>query len=106
MGQIFFIAHDGEQTAVDIESGKSLMQLAMDNGVAGIDADCGGACACGTCHVMVEQAWLGAVGQPADEETRMLAMLPEGSPTSRLSCQIQVTEAMDGMSVNLPEFQM
>ncbi len=106
MGHITFIAHDGAQTAVEIEAGKSLMQHAMDHGVAGIDADCGGACACGTCHVLLDTTWLAAAGRPADEETRMLAMLSEGAATSRLSCQIQVTEAMNGMLVNLPEFQM
>ena len=106
MGQITFIAHDGAQTAVDIETGKSLMQLAIDHGVSGIDADCGGACACGTCHVLLDATWLTAAGHPTDEESHMLGMLSEGAANSRLSCQIQVTEAMDGMQVNLPEFQM
>lgn len=106
MGQIIFIAHDGEQQLVDIEEGKSLMQLAMDNGIAGIDADCGGACACGTCHVMLTQDWIDRVGTADDEELRMLEMIPEHRNTSRLSCQIVSTAAMDGMQVHLPEFQM
>ncbi len=106
MGQITLVEHDGTATVLDIEAGKSLMQLAIDHGVSGIDADCGGACACGTCHVMVDSAWLAAAGQPSTEEVRMLEMLPEGTASSRLACQIQLTDAMDGMLVHLPEFQM
>ena len=106
MSQITFIAHDGAQTSVAIEAGKSLMQLAVENGVAGIDGDCGGECACGTCHVIVDGAWLAATGQPNDEEARMLEMVPEGTASSRLACQIQLSDAMDGMVVHLPEFQM
>lgn len=106
MGQITFVEHDGTATTLDIEAGKSLMQLAIEHGVPGIDADCGGVCACGTCHVIVDSAWFAATGQPGDEEARMLEMVPEGSVSSRLSCQIQLTDAMDGMVVHLPEFQM
>jgi 2Fe-2S ferredoxin len=106
MGQITFIEHDGTSTTLDIEAGKSLMQLAIDHGVSGIDADCGGVCACGTCHVIVDSPWLAATGQPCDEEARMLEMVPDGAASSRLACQIQLSEAMDGMVVHLPEFQM
>lgn len=106
MGQITFIEHDGTSTVLDIQVGKSLMQLAVDNGVSGIDADCGGVCACGTCHVIIDSSYLSKTGQPNDEETRMLEMVPEGTTCSRLSCQIQLTESMDGMVVRLPEFQM
>ena len=106
MGQITFVEHDGAQHQVDIEDGKSLMQIAMDNGVPGIDADCGGECACGTCHVIIDGNWKNAVGHADDEESRMLEMIPERAETSRLSCQVQVSNAMDGMIVHLPEFQM
>jgi 2Fe-2S ferredoxin len=106
MSQITFIEHSGAEHLVDIEDGKSLMQIAMDNGVPGIDADCGGECACGTCHVIIDGNWKNAVGVPNDEESRMLEMTPERAATSRLSCQIQVSNAMDGMIVHLPEFQM
>jgi 2Fe-2S ferredoxin len=106
MGQITLIEYDGTATVLDIEAGKSLMQLAIDHGVSGIDGDCGGECACGTCHVIVDGAWLAATGQPNDEEARMLEMVPEGTASSRLACQIQLSDAMDGMVVHLPEFQM
>jgi 2Fe-2S ferredoxin len=106
MGIIKFINHEGKQHVVELEDGKSLMQLAMDNGVQGIDADCGGECACGTCHVMVGKQWLSLVGSPNNEELQMLEMTPEKQANSRLSCQIKVTDAMDGMEVHVPEFQM
>lgn len=106
MGNITFIEHDGTQHPVELEAGKSLMQIAMDNGVPGIDADCGGECACGTCHVIVDNAWLNVAGKPGDDELQMLEMTPEKKPASRLSCQIMATDAMDGMIIHLPEFQM
>jgi len=106
MGSITFIEHDGQQHAVDIEEGKSLMQIAMDNGVPGVDADCGGACACGTCHVIVDSNWMSGTGSISADEKQMLDMTPEQAVTSRLSCQILTSEEMDGMVVRLPEFQM
>ncbi len=106
MGHITFVEHDGAQHQVDIVDGKSLMQIAMDHGVPGIDADCGGECACGTCHVIIDHNWKSAVGHASDDELRMLEMMPERAETSRLSCQIQISDAMDGMIVHMPEFQM
>jgi 2Fe-2S ferredoxin len=106
MGNITFIEHNGTQHAVDIEEGKSLMQIAMDNGIPGVDADCGGECACGTCHVIVDDNWVHTTGSVTEEENLMLDMTPEKADSSRLSCQIPSTEAMDGMIVRLPEFQM
>lgn len=106
MGHITFIEHSGEQHSTTIEEGKSLMQTAIDNGIPGIDADCGGACACGTCHVIVDDNWINAVGIANEEENMMLELTPEKAETSRLSCQITATEALDGMIVRLPEFQM
>ncbi len=106
MGNITFVEHDGTQHVVDIDAGKSLMQIAIDNGVPGIDADCGGACACGTCHVIVENQWIGVTGKATEEELQMLDLTPEKGDTSRLSCQIKVSDEMDGMVVRLPEFQM
>jgi 2Fe-2S ferredoxin len=106
MGRITFVEHDGTEHEVELESGKSLMQIAMDNGVPGIDADCGGACACGTCHVIVDAKWIGTTGNVGADELQMLDMTPEKAATSRLSCQIQVTDAMAGMVLHLPEFQM
>ena len=106
MGQLTFIEHDGTEHTVELESGKSLMQHATDNMVPGIDADCGGECACGTCHVIVDADWFAQTGAVNPEEKQMLEMTPEGAKTSRLACQIPVSDALDGMVVRLPEFQM
>lgn len=106
MGSITFIEHDGAEHDVEIETGQSLMQLATDNAVPGIDADCGGECACGTCHVIVNREWFAKTGGIDDNEQQMLEMTPEQAETSRLACQITVSEALDGMVVRLPEFQM
>jgi len=106
MGNITFIEHNGTQHTVDIEEGKSLMETAMDNGIPGIDADCGGACACGTCHVIVDNNWIGTTGSSTEDENQMLDMNPEKVGTSRLSCQIPMSETMGGMVIRLPEFQM
>ena len=106
MGSITFIEHNGNQHEVDIEEGSSLMQVAMDNSVPGVDADCGGECACGTCHVIVDKAWVSVIGDATEVENQMLDMTPEKAETSRLSCQITATDAMNGMVVRIPEFQM
>lgn len=106
MGNITFIEHNGEKHSVEIEGGKTLMELAMNNGVPGVDADCGGECACGTCHVIVDDAWFSKTGGVEEDEVQMLDMTPERAGTSRLSCQIPVSNDMDGMIVKIPEFQM
>lgn len=106
MGKITFVSYDGEATEADIVEGQSLMQIATNDGVAGIDGDCGGEAACGTCHVILEAQWFSKCGEQSDDEVQMLDLTPEREATSRLSCQIKATEAMDGMTVRLPEFQM
>lgn len=106
MGKIIFVEHDNTEHVAEFEAGASVMQVAVGNAIPGIDADCGGECACGTCHVILSQAWFEQVGAPGDDEEQMLSMTPERTETSRLGCQIETTEAMDGMSVRLPEFQM
>lgn len=106
MGQITFIEHNGATHVVEIAEGQTLMQTAVDNCIPGIDADCGGACACGTCHVIVNRDWIQATGKINAAELGMLGLTPEKTDTSRLSCQITVTEALDGLIVRLPEFQM
>ena len=106
MGSITFIEHNRTQHAVDLEPGKSLMQIALDNGIPGIDADCGGVCACGTCHVIVEGDGISIIGGATDDELQMLDLTPERTDTSRLACQIIASDAMDGMVARLPEFQM
>ena len=106
MGIVKMIEHDGTEHEIAIEPGKSLMQIAIDNAIPGIDADCGGGCACGTCHVIVSSEWFSKVGDAGEGEKQMLEMTPERAETSRLACQIDTTEVMDGMVVRLPEFQM
>ncbi|WP_043769895.1 2Fe-2S iron-sulfur cluster-binding protein [Algiphilus aromaticivorans] len=106
MAKLIFIEHDGTQHDIELEAGKSVMQHAAENMVPGIDADCGGECACGTCHVIVDAAWFDRTGGMSSEERQMLEMTPEGASTSRLACQIKVTDALDGLVLRLPEFQM
>lgn len=105
MATVTFITHDGDAHEASLVEGESLMQVAMDNGVPGIDADCGGEAACGTCHVIVDQQWASVSGRCNDDEEQMLAMNEERQPTSRLSCQVALTDSMDGLTVHLPEFQ-
>ena len=81
------------------------MEGAVKNGVPGIDADCGGACACATCHVFVDAAWLEATGARTEQEAEMLEFAENVQPNSRLSCQIEVTPAFDGLIVTMPESQ-
>jgi 2Fe-2S ferredoxin len=106
MPSITLIQHDGASHTIEAETGKSLMMNAVENAVPGIDADCGGAGACGTCHCFVEAPWAPATGEADAMEESMLGMRPDREETSRLSCQIDVSEDMDGLVVRLPEYQM
>ena len=106
MPTITLIEFNGREHVIEAETGKSLMQNALDNLVPGIDADCGGACACGTCHCFVTKDWKAATGDSDPMEESMLGMRPDRADSSRLSCQIDVSDAMDGMVVRLPEYQM
>lgn len=106
MGKIIFIEHDNTEHAVNFEAGITLMQVAVDNAIPGIDGDCGGECACGTCHMIIPDEWFDKTGAISETEEQMLSMTPERSRTSRLGCQVEATENMDGMTVRLPEFQM
>jgi len=105
MVQITYVEHDGTEHVVDSQTGVSLMQAAIDNLVPGIDADCGGECSCATCHVMVNENWLEKVGPPGEMEESMLDLNPERQENSRLSCQVEVSEDLDGLRVSMPEFQ-
>jgi ferredoxin, 2Fe-2S len=105
MPRITFVAFDGTPHTVDAKMGDSLMQTAIKNAVPGIDADCGGACACATCHVYVEQTWVDRVGQVSELEASMLDFAQTVRANSRLSCQIKVVEALDGLIVSVPESQ-
>tara|TARA_B100000902_G_scaffold386824_1_gene429973 strand:+ start:582 stop:902 length:321 start_codon:yes stop_codon:yes gene_type:complete len=106
MGKITFIEHDNTKHVVELETKATLMQIAVNNAVPGIDGDCGGECACGTCHMIVAEEWFDKTGAITDAEEQMLSMTPERANNSRLGCQVKVTKAMDGMTVHLPEFQM
>lgn len=105
MPKITFISHAGQTTTIDAAVGMSVMRAAVMNAVDGIDAECGGACACATCHVIVEPAWADKLPQPATMEEDTLELVTDQQPTSRLSCQIILTEAMDGLTVRTPAKQ-
>ena len=106
MPTLTYIEFDGTEHTVNAELGISVMRGAIDNGVPGIDADCGGECSCATCHVIVNDEWMDKVGRPDETEEAMLDLNPEREVNSRLSCQIEVSDALDGLVVKLPEFQM
>ena len=106
MPVVTFVEHNGESHAIEAESGLTLMENAINNAIQGIDADCGGASACGTCHCYVADDWLEKTGDVAPIEESMLAIRPDREEGSRLSCQINVSDAMDGLVVRLPEYQM
>ncbi|MCK9685670.1 2Fe-2S iron-sulfur cluster-binding protein [Scleromatobacter humisilvae] len=105
MPKITFIEHNGKQHDVHEQVGRSLMQAAVDHLVPGIVADCGGSCSCATCHGYVDTAWVDRV-PPADlGEQSMLECVIDGAVNSRLTCQIKITPAMDGLIVRLPKTQ-
>ena len=105
MVRISFISSGGERRDVDVEPGHSVMESAKTNSVEGIDADCGGCCQCGTCHVFVDEAWFERVGPPTPLEAATMEFVEDREPTSRLSCQITVTPDLDGLVLRLPESQ-
>ena len=105
MPRITFILHDGTVHTVDAELGATVMETALKNDIGGIVAECGGSCTCATCLVHVDDAWSPIVGKPSEEEDQMLDSAFEVKPTSRLACQIKVTEALDGLIVHTPAYQ-
>ncbi|MEO0398479.1 MAG: 2Fe-2S iron-sulfur cluster-binding protein [Pseudomonadota bacterium] len=105
MPKITYIESNGTEHVVDADSGVSVMEAAVKNMVPGIDADCGGACACATCHVYVDPAWLEKTGSREAMEESMLDFASEPKENSRLSCQIRISDALDGLVVRMPEFQ-
>lgn len=107
MAKITYIEHNGTKHVVDVANGLTVMEGARDNGIPGIEADCGGACACSTCHVYVVADWVPRVPPKEAMEEDMLDFAYEPDPTrSRLTCQIKVTDALDGLVVQLPEKQI
>ena len=105
MAKITYVDFSGTERAIEVKTGLSVMEGAVKNNLPGIDADCGGACACATCHVYVDPAWLDKVGKPAAMEESMLDFAENVEPNSRLSCQIKVTDELDGLIVRTPEAQ-
>jgi len=105
MPKITYIEHDGTVHTVDAEIGATVMETALKHDVTGIVAECGGGCTCATCMVYVDEAWMDKVGARTDEEEDQLDMAFDVRPNSRLSCQIKVTEALDGLVVRTPAYQ-
>ncbi len=107
MPKVTYVEYNGNEHMVDVAIGTSVMRGAVDNNVPGIDADCGGECACATCHVYVDAAWLPTVGTPVpgSQEAAMLSFAAVAQPDLRLSCQIKMTQELDGLLVRMPEGQ-
>ncbi|MBB2497394.1 2Fe-2S iron-sulfur cluster-binding protein [Aquipseudomonas ullengensis] len=106
MPTITFIQHDGSPRRIEAHSGQSLMQAAQANLVPGILGDCGGSCSCATCHCYIEGAWAEALPEPAEDERLMLDGALHVLPSSRLACQVVLSEALDGLVVTLPASQL
>jgi 2Fe-2S ferredoxin len=105
MTKLTYLTFDGTRFEVDAENGSTVMENAVRNAVPGIEAECGGACACATCHVYVDEAWTDIVGEPESMEEDMLDFAYDVRPNSRLSCQIKVRSELDGLVVSVPERQ-
>ena len=105
MAKITFVDSEGRSRSVDAENGSTVMEVAILNSIPEILAECGGACACATCHVYVADDWKEQVGDPSPMEEDMLDFAFDVRPNSRLSCQIKVVEALDGLTVTVPERQ-
>lgn len=107
MVKVTYVAHDGTRTELEGDPGDSVMSLAIANGLDGIVGECGGSMMCATCHCYVDEDWRGAAGDRMDGEEDMLeSAVCEVTPRSRLSCQITLSEALDGLVVHLPEEQV
>ena len=105
MSKITYIDSSGNSKTIDVENGLSVMEGAVQNNIPGIDADCGGGMACATCHVYVKEEWLNKLDKPEDAEQDMIDMAFEPKKNSRLSCQLIVSDDLDGLIVNIPAKQ-
>ena len=105
MSKITYKNKDGNSKTIEVENGLSVMEGAIQNDISGIDADCGGAMACATCHVYVEEKWFNKLSKAEDAEVDMIDMAYEPKKNSRLSCQLIVTDELDGLIVTTPEKQ-
>ena len=102
MPKITYIEHSGKSHTIDVAKGLSVMEGAIQNNIPGIDADCGGGMACATCHVYVKEEWFDKLSKKEDGEEDMLDMANEPNKFSRLSCQLTVSDELEGLVVNLP----
>lgn len=102
MVKVTYILQSGEARSFDLAEGSSVIEGAVKNNLSGIDADCGGACSCATCHVKVDAQWQAIVGGPNQIESEMLDMATDADESSRLSCQIKLSSALDGLVVRIP----
>ena len=105
MPKITYIEHEGKSHTIDVANGLSVMEGAVQNNIPGIDADCGGSCACATCHVYVDEKWFIKLPKKDSAEEDMLDMAFEPKKFSRLSCQLTVTNELDGLVVKMPSKQ-
>jgi ferredoxin, 2Fe-2S len=105
MAKITFVEHNGTRHEVSAENGSTVMEAAIRHSVPGIEAECGGACACATCHIYIDPSWAAAVGKAAPMEEDMLDFAFDVRENSRLACQIRVSDALDGLVVQTPERQ-
>lgn len=105
MAKIIFVDSDGTERKIEASNGESVMEAAIKNSIPGIDADCGGACACATCHVYVDTAFMDKVGEQEEMEKSMLDFAENVEANSRLSCQITVSDELDGLRISTPESQ-
>ena len=103
MTKIVFIDYEGGETVVDATNGESVMEAAINNNIEGIVAECGGACACATCHSYIDEAWLDRIPPMDDMEDSMLDAAYERQDNSRLTCQIEVNDGLDGLVVHVAE---
>jgi 2Fe-2S ferredoxin len=106
MAKITYIEFDKTEHVVEVPSGLSVMEGAINNNIPGIEAECGGMCSCATCHVYVDPAWAKATGSPGEIEQGMLESAWDLQDTSRLCCQIEVGDELDGLIVRMPELQI
>ena len=103
MPKVTYVEINGERKVCDVAVGISVMEGAIQNGIDGILAICGGSCACSTCHSYVDDAWLDAAGKPGDIESSTLELAFERKPSSRLTCQMEMTDALDGLVVHIAQ---
>lgn len=105
MTKITYITHDGKEHSLDADNGTTVMENAVRNSIPGIEAECGGACACATCHIYIDKDWVDIVGKPEAIEEDMLDFAYEMKPESRLSCQVKISDKLDGLVIRIPEKQ-